>query len=47
MFDRFYGSHMLSAIDKGTEIVDSVLAKQGRYVAKKGDKVGRYVWSWC
>jgi hypothetical protein len=31
---------MLNAIDKGTEIVDSVHAKQERYVAKKGDKVG-------
>ena len=35
MIDRFYGSHVLSALDKGTEIVDSVHAKQERYAAKK------------
>ena len=35
MIDRFYGSHVLSALDKGTEIVDSVNAKQERYAAKK------------
>ena len=33
MIDRFYGSHVLSALDKGTEIVDSVHAKQERYAA--------------
>ena len=38
---RFYGSHVLSALDKGTEIVDSVHAKQERYAAKKAEKVGR------
>ena len=39
MIDRFYGSHVLSALDKGTEIVDSVHAKQERYAAKKaGEK---------
>ena len=39
--DRFYGSHVLSALDKGTEIVDSVHAKQERYAAKKAEKVGK------
>ena len=38
MIDRFYGSHVLSALDKGTEIVDSVHAKQERYAAKKAEK---------
>ena len=28
MIDRFYGSHVLSALDKGTEIVDSIQVKQ-------------------
>ena len=41
MIDRFYGSHVLSALDKGTEIVDSVHAKQERYAAKKAEKVGK------
>ena len=35
MIDRFYGSHVVSALDKGTEIVDSVHAKQERYAVKK------------
>ena len=39
MIDRFYGSHVLSALDKGTEIVDSVHAKQERYAARKAEKV--------
>ena len=34
IIDRFNGSHVLSALDKGTEIVDSVHAKQERYAAK-------------
>ena len=38
MIDRFYGSHVLSALDKGTEIVDSVHAKQERYAAKRVEK---------
>ena len=41
MIDRFYGSHVLSALDKGTEIVDSVHAKQERYAARKAEKVGK------
>ncbi len=41
MIDRFYGSHVLSALDKGTEIVDSVHAKQERYAVKKAEKVGK------
>jgi len=40
MIDRFYGSHVLSALDKGTEIVDSVHAKQERYAARNAGKVG-------
>jgi hypothetical protein len=38
MIDRFYGSHVLTALDKGTEIVDSVHAKQERNAAKKAEK---------
>ena len=41
MIDRFYGSHVLSALDKGTEIVDSVHAKQERYAARKAEKLGK------
>jgi hypothetical protein len=41
MIDRFYGSHVLSALDKGTEIVDSVHAKQERYAARKAGKGGK------
>ena len=41
MIDRFYGSHVLSALDKGTEIVNSVHTKQERYAAKKAVKVGK------
>ena len=41
MIDRFYGSHVLSALDKGTEIVDSVHAKQERYAARKAEKEGK------
>ena len=39
MIDRFYGSHVLSALDKGSEIVDSVHVKERRYAAKTADKV--------
>ena len=31
-------SHVLSALDRGTEIVDSAHAKQERYAAKKAEK---------
>jgi len=41
MIDRFYGLHVLSALDKGTEIVDSVHAKQERYAARKAEKAGK------
>ena len=41
MIDRFFGSHVLSALDTGTEIVDSVHAKQERYAARKAEKVGK------
>ena len=39
MIDRFYGTHVLSALDKGTEIVDTVNAKQERYATKSAKKV--------
>lgn len=35
MIDKFYGSHIKSALDKGTEIVDSVKAKNAKHAAKK------------
>ena len=43
MIDRFYGLHVLSALDKGTEIVDSVNDKWERYVTKRVEKVGRLI----
>ena len=40
MIDRFYGSHIRSALDKGTEITDSIHAKRERYaeMAEKEEK---------
>jgi hypothetical protein len=34
MIDRFYASHIRSALEMGTEIVDSVKAKSIKYSAK-------------
>ena len=34
MIDRFYGSHIKSVLDRGSEVVDSVKAKRERYAAK-------------
>ena len=34
MIDRFYGSHIKSVLDRGTEVVDSVKAKRDRYAEK-------------
>ena len=34
---------VLSVLEKGTEIVDSVHAKQERYAARKAEKVGKVV----
>lgn len=36
MIDRFYGSHVKSVLDRGTEIVDRVTAKRERILAKAG-----------
>ena len=41
MIDRFYGSHVLSALDNATEIVDCVNARQELYAAKRVKKLGR------
>jgi hypothetical protein len=38
MIDRFYGSHIKSALDRGTEVVDSVKAKRERYAEKNAQK---------
>ncbi len=37
MIDRFYGSHVKSVLDRGTEVVDSVKAKRERYAEKKSN----------
>ena len=42
MIERFCGSHVLSALDKGAEILDSVNAKQERYAAGRAEKVENY-----
>lgn len=34
MIDKFYGSHIKSALDRGTEITDTVHAKRARYANK-------------
>ena len=39
MIDGFHGSHALSALEEGMEIVDSVHAKQERYAARKAGNV--------
>jgi hypothetical protein len=48
MIDQFYGSHIETVLDKGTEIIDSVKNKHERYakiaearVVEKGKKVDR------
>ena len=41
MVNRLYGSHRLSALDEGTDIVGSVNAKQERYAATTADKLGK------
>ncbi len=39
MIDRFYGAHITSARDKGTEIVDSGHAKRERYAEIAEERV--------
>lgn len=34
MIDRFYGSHVKSVLERGTEVVDRIAAKHHRYAAK-------------
>lgn len=34
MIDRFYGSHVKSVLERGTEVVDRITAKHQRYAAK-------------
>ena len=42
MIDRFYGSHVKSVLERGTEVVDRIAAKHQRYAAKaKGKARGK------
>ena len=38
MIDKFYGSHVKSVLDRGTEVVDSVKAKHERYAVKNANE---------
>ncbi len=38
MIDRFYGSHITSVLDRGTEVVDRINEKRERYAARRVEK---------
>jgi hypothetical protein len=38
MIDRFYGSHIKSVLDRGTEVVDRISEKRERYAEKSKEK---------
>ena len=42
MIDRFYGSHVLSALNKGTEIVDSVRPVRSYHFRKIGSRIDNH-----